>query len=92
MQIQALIGQQNNNDSQIVNARAGKQGEQMVSNLHALYYEQVYRRNVFSASAQAVLTTSVGLATAYTGLVVSNPVGSARRYYCSLYPVLYPVL
>ena len=77
MQIQALIGQQNNNDSQIVNARAGKQGEQMVSNLHALYYEQVYRRNVFSASAQAVLTTSVGLATAYTGLVVSNPVGSA---------------
>lgn len=33
--------------------------------------------NIFIAANQAVATTTVGLATTYTGLVVSNPVGSS---------------
>lgn len=74
---QIIAGSQSNGDSAIFNARGGKQGEQMVSELHGRYYEQTYRGNMFSASIQAVATTTVGLATTYTGLVISNPVGSA---------------
>lgn len=74
---QIIAGQQTNGDSAAFTARGGKQGEQMVSELHGRYYEQAYRGNMFSASLQAVGTTTVGLATTYTGLVLSNPIGSA---------------
>lgn len=57
--------------------RLGNLGDQIISELHGRYYEQTYRRNVFSAALQAVGTTTVGLATTYTGLCVSNPVGSS---------------
>lgn len=56
--------------------RAGQLGETIVSELHGRYYETNYRRNVFSVANQAVTTTTVGLALAYTGLCLSNPVGS----------------
>lgn len=58
-------------------ARAGQQGDLIVSELHGHYYEQTYRGKVFNAATQALVTTTVGLATTYTGLVLSNPVGSA---------------
>lgn len=58
------------------NMRAGKFGDLIVSELHGRYYEQVYNRNVFFAASQAVATTTVGLATTYTGLAVSNPINS----------------
>ena len=73
---QVLVGTQNLSDSALANARAGKQGEQMVSQLHGRYYEQTYRGKMYSASIQAVATSTVGLATTYTGLVISNPVAS----------------
>lgn len=57
--------------------RLGNLGDQITSELHGRYYEQTYRRNVFSAALQAVGTTTVGLATTYTGLCLSNPVGSS---------------
>jgi hypothetical protein len=75
--LQVIPGIQNNPDSQPVSARGGRQGDLMVSELHGRYYEQTFRGNMFSASIQAVATTTVGLATTYTGLVLSNPVGSA---------------
>lgn len=56
--------------------RSGKQGELMVSELHGRYYEQTYRSNVFSVASQAVATTTVGLATTYTGLCIANPISS----------------
>lgn len=56
--------------------RLGNLGDQIISELHGRYYEQTYRRNVFSAAVQAVGTTTVGLATTYTGLCVSNPLTS----------------
>lgn len=56
--------------------RFGQQGEGMVSELHGRYYEQTVRGNMFSASIQSVATTTVGLATTYTGLVISNPITS----------------
>lgn len=56
--------------------RAGQLGDLIVSELQGRYYEQTYRGTAFSASNQAVATTTVGLATTYTGLVISNPLGS----------------
>lgn len=71
------VGVQNNPDGPgVIIARAGRQGELMASELHGRYYEQTYRRNIYIAASQAVATTSVGLSTTYTGLVVSNPTTS----------------
>jgi hypothetical protein len=80
MQIQTLVGVQNNTDSAlpIVN-RAGKQGEVMVSELHGRYYETTYRGNMYYAASQALVTTTVGLATTYTGLCIINPIASQRN-------------
>lgn len=75
---QMVVGpQQNPISAQPVIARAGCQGDTIVSELHGRYYEQTFRGNMFSASVQAVATTTVGLATTYTGLVISNPVTSS---------------
>jgi hypothetical protein len=60
----------------MVPVRAGQLGETIVTDLHGKYYENTYRRNVFSAANAAGIATSVGLATACTGLIISNPVGS----------------
>lgn len=57
--------------------RTGRQGDQIVSELHGRYYETCYRRNLFHAANQTGVATTVGLATTYTGLCLSNPVGSA---------------
>lgn len=57
--------------------RAGKQGDQIVSELHGRYYESAYRRAQFLAANQAAQATSAALATTYTGLCISNPVGSS---------------
>lgn len=56
--------------------RGGQLGDAIVSELHGRYYETTYRKNSFYVAIQSVATTTVGLATTYTGLVLSNPVGS----------------
>jgi len=56
--------------------RQGNMGESIFSELHGRYYETCYRRALFNAATQAATTTTVALATTYTGLVLSNPVGS----------------
>jgi hypothetical protein len=48
----------------------------MVSELHGRRYEQTVRGNKFHVATQALVTTTVGLATTYTGLVLSNPITS----------------
>lgn len=75
---EGIVGPQNQTDSVVAKARFGKQGEQMASELHGRYYEQTYRGNVFSGSIVGQVTT-VGLATTYTGLCLSNPVSSSRN-------------
>lgn len=57
--------------------RFGQQGDAMVSELHGRYYEQAVRGNIFNGATQALVTTTVGLATTYTGLVLSNPISAA---------------
>jgi len=56
--------------------RQGNMGDQIVSELHGRYYEAAYRRALFSAANTAAVATTAIAATTYTGLCVSNPVGS----------------
>ncbi|SRR6266851_7338004 len=76
MLLKTVPGVQNNQDTTPGFWRGGKQGEGLVSELHARYYEQTYRGNVYFAATAALVTTTVGLATTYTGLVLSNPITS----------------
>jgi hypothetical protein len=51
-------------------------GDMIVSELHGRYYEAAYRRSIFNAANQTGIATTVGLATTYTGLLLSNPINS----------------
>jgi hypothetical protein len=51
-------------------------GDLIKSDLHSRNYEANYRRTLFRAANQAGVVTTVGLALTYTGLCISNPVGS----------------
>jgi len=75
---QVTVGVQKSADSSnLVNARGGQQGDQIVSELHGRYYEQTARGFTFSLNTQGTaVTTTAALATTWTGLGVSNPVGS----------------
>ena len=59
--------------------RQGQLGDLVVSELHGRYYEQTYRRNMFSgalATAQSATTGGITTQTAYVGLVLYNPPSS----------------
>lgn len=72
---QLQTGIQNNQDGQIIQARAGKQGDALISELHGRYYETTYRENMFGITGALTTTTAAGAAT-FTGLIVGNPAGS----------------
>lgn len=75
---QGLVGQQSNNASSTpVTQRYGRYADAMVTEYNARYYQATKDGLCFTAATQALVTTSVGLATAYTGLVLSNPTTSA---------------
>ena len=59
--------------------RVGEQNDQMVSQLHGALYEQTARGNTFGAASQAATTTTIALATTYTGLGLSNPAGNSKN-------------
>ena len=64
-----------------VAVRQGQLGDVIVSELHGRYYEQAYRRNLFSgaiAGATGTTVSALGVVnnTAYTGIVLYNPPGS----------------
>lgn len=63
-------------DGAVNPARADKQGAIVTTDGHARYYEAVYRRLMMGGSIAAQVTT-VGSSVTYTGLVLSNPLGSA---------------
>lgn len=61
--------------------RQGQLGDVVVSELHGRYYEQTYRRNMYSGAisgATGLTATALGVitATAYTGLALYNPPNS----------------
>lgn len=77
MQIELFVGPQSAGDGiGNLKLRGTRTGGLVTQQLHGRYHETTSRGNMFSASTQAVATTTVGLATTYTGLVVSNPVNS----------------
>lgn len=71
--------------------RTGKTGEQVVGQLHPRYYEATYRQGTFQAANQAGQVTTVGLATTYTGLCVSNPVGNTKNLVLTKVTAAFPV-
>lgn len=72
--------------------RGGKNGELVVQELHGRYYETNYRKHLFSVCAQAVLTSTVGLAATYTGLCVSNPIASGYNLVLSKVGIIQSVI
>lgn len=60
--------------------RQGQQSDLVVSELHGRYYEQTYNRNMFTATLTAGTTTSAGLATTFTGLLLLNPNNSQVNF------------
>lgn len=59
--------------------RSGRAGDLIVSELQGRYFEQASRGNTYNASNQAAQAVSVALATTYTGLCISNPLGNTKN-------------
>lgn len=79
LNIAGVVGPRNLADGSQAAPRLGNNGEMIVGSLHGRYYEQVKRGNVFGASNQAAQAVSVALVTTYTGLCLSNPLGSGKN-------------
>jgi hypothetical protein len=79
LNIAGIVGPQGLSDGSQAAPRLGNGGEMIVQNLHGRYFEQVKRGNVFGASNQAAQAVSVALTTTYTGLCLSNPIGSGKN-------------
>ena len=62
--------------SQNIAARGDRLGGIVVTELRARYAENTRRGLRYHGANQAAVTTTVGLATTYTGLVLANPIGS----------------
>ena len=71
-----IVGPQTLSDGQAGLSRMGKAGEAITQQLHGDQYEATKRGAVFSGSIVGQVTT-VGLATTYTGLCLSNPITSS---------------
>lgn len=62
-----------------ITARFGSGGDNLASDLRARYAQSTMDGYRFSIASQAVATTTVGLATTYTGLCIANPVNSGIK-------------
>lgn len=70
-----IVGPQTLTDGGSAPPRGGRSGETLIGAFHARYYEAAYRSSLFNGAIVGQVTT-VGLATTYTGLCLSNPVNS----------------
>lgn len=62
-----------------ITSRFGSGADLMVSEMRGRYAQSTMDGARFSVASQAVATTTVGLATTYTGLVIANPIGSGMK-------------
>lgn len=74
--IAGQTGPASSSDGAVGNLRLGRQNESIIQQLHGRYYETTFRGNMCSGANAAGVVTTVGLATTYTGLCLTNPVGS----------------
>ena len=56
--------------------RIGPTSELIVDELHGRYYETTVRKAMFSGANLTGITTTAAFATTYTGMCLSNPIGS----------------
>ena len=56
--------------------RIGSTSELIVDELHGRYYETTVRKAMFSGANLTGITTTAAFATTYTGMCLSNPIGS----------------
>jgi hypothetical protein len=59
--------------------RSGAQGDTIGSNLNGYLYEANKNQTLFHVANQAATVTTVALATTYTGICLSNPVGNLKN-------------
>ena len=60
--------------------RIGAQNDAMVSQLHGGCVESNARGMLFGGANQAAVTTTIALATTYTGLCLCNPIGNSKKF------------
>ena len=65
--------------SMVDRLRFGRSGGLVVAQGHGMYQEAVAQGNVYSAMSQTGCIWTVGLATIYTGVCLSNPNGSGKK-------------
>lgn len=80
MLLQSQVGAQATNPALGVNTpamlRSGRLAELIMQELHGRYYETAYNKALFATANQAAVATSAAFVTTYTGLCLSNPIGS----------------
>lgn len=75
LQIGPIAGTNKISDGLTPNLRGGLMGDLIVSKLQGDYFENTYRQKTFNGGIVGQVT-SAALSTTYTGLCLSNPVGS----------------
>lgn len=73
---QLIVGAQRAADNQTIMARAGKDGEAMVSQMNGRYYEAAYRGRIYCATAFVAANVIYSTATSTGGPLIWNPPGS----------------
>ena len=92
MQVSTLVGPlQSALGTLLQNLRGGRNGDLIVSELNGRYYETTLAKEMFGGANQAGQVTTVGLATTYTGLCLSNPVGSGLNMPLYKVSAVFPV-
>ena len=66
----------NAQDGANIEVRQGHTGELIFQQLHGRYFETMARGAMYNVANQAAQAVSANLATAYTGLMLYNPIGS----------------
>jgi hypothetical protein len=79
MLVEGRVGPQSSGENSTVPLRVSRMSAVVTTDAHGRYTEAVVRGSVFIASNVAAQAVSVALATTYTGLCVSNPIGSGRN-------------
>lgn len=72
--------------------RVGPFGDQICSNQQSKYYEACRLGQIYSGANQAGQVTTVGFATAYTGLCLSNPLASGFDLVVGDVAAVFPVV
>lgn len=76
VEITGQVGPSNLSDNEKGPFRQGQAGEIIASQLRGPYAEAAARGEIFTVANQAAVTTTVALATTYTGLCLANDAGS----------------